>query len=154
MTKRSSGVVLIVEHDELLKSLTADIMEDAGFAALQAADADEALAILETRPDIALVLTSVTMPGSMDGLGLARAVCKRWPAIKTIIASSRVRLIGSDLTAGSRFFLKPYHMPTMISEIRSLIGPYTEIGLLELVFIQTQESVRFCSDSTLRKALN
>ena len=122
MTTRSSRVVLIVEHDELLKSLTADIMEDAGFAALQAGDADEALTILESRSDIALMLTSVTMPGSMDGLGLAHTVCQRWPAIKTIIASSQDRLIGSDLTAGSRFLLKPYHVPTMISEIRSLIG--------------------------------
>ena len=123
MTTRSSRVVLIVEHDVLLKSLTADIMVDAGFVALQASDADEALAILESRTDIALMLTSVIMPGSTDGLGLAHTVCERWPAIKTIIASGQRRLIGSDLTAGSRFFLKPYHAQTMISEIRSLIGP-------------------------------
>ena len=120
---RSSRVVLIVEHDELLKSLTADIMQDAGFVVLQASDADEALAILESRSDIALMLTSVMMPGIMDGLGLVRTVHKRWPAIKTIIASSQVRLMGSNLTAGSRFFLKPYHVQTMISEIRALIGP-------------------------------
>jgi DNA-binding NarL/FixJ family response regulator len=68
------------------------------------------------------MLTSVSMPGSMDGLGLARTLCRRWPAIKTIIASSQDRLKGSDLMAGSRFLLKPYHVPTMISEIRSLIG--------------------------------
>jgi len=123
VTTRLSRVVLIVEHDVLLKLLTADIMVAAGFEALQAGDADEALAILESRSDIALMLTSVTMPGSMDGLRLARTVCKRWPAIKTIIASSQVRLIGSDLTAGSRFFLKPYLAQTMVSEIRSLIGP-------------------------------
>jgi hypothetical protein len=67
MTTTSSRVVLIVEHEELLKSLTADIMESAGLAALQAGDADEALAILESRSDIALMLTSVKMPGSIDG---------------------------------------------------------------------------------------
>jgi CheY-like chemotaxis protein len=120
---RSSRVVLVVEHDELLKLLTADIMQGAGFATLQAGNADEALTTLESRSDIALMLTSVMMPGNMDGLGLVRTVHKRWPAIKTIIASSQVRLIGSDLTAGSRFFLKPYHAPTMIFEISSLIGP-------------------------------
>ena len=123
MTTGSSRVVLIVEHDVLLKSLTADILVDAGFEALQAGDAGEALAVLASRSDIALMLTSVTMPGSMNGLDLARTVSKRRPAIKTIIASSQVRLIGSDLTAGSRFLLKPYHAQTMISEIRSLIGP-------------------------------
>ena len=79
MITRSSRIVLIVEHDVLLKSLTADIMVDAGFEALEAGDADEALAILESRSDIALMLTGVAMPGSMDGLGLARAVCRRWP---------------------------------------------------------------------------
>jgi DNA-binding NtrC family response regulator len=123
MTTTSSRVVLIVEHEQLLKLLTADVMEDAGFVALQAGDADEALAILESRPDIAVMLTSVKMPGSMDGLGLARMVCRRWPAIRTIITSGQVRLRGSDLTAGSRFFLKPYCVQTMICEIHSLMGP-------------------------------
>jgi DNA-binding NtrC family response regulator len=122
MTKRSPRVVLIVEHNELLKSLTADIMEDAGFATLQAGDADEALAILRSRSDIALMLTSVTMPGSMDGLNLAHAVAKRWPAVKIVIASSQIRLAGPRLPKNSYFFLKPYNAETMISEIRSLIG--------------------------------
>ena len=123
MTGRSPHVVLIVEHDELLKSLTADIMEGAGFATLQAGNADEALTTLESRLDIVLMLTSVMMPGIMDGLGLVRTVHKRWPAIKTIIASGQRRLIRRGLPKGSRFFLKPYHVQTMISEIRSLIGP-------------------------------
>jgi DNA-binding NtrC family response regulator len=123
MTGRSPHVVLIVEHNELLKSLTADIMKDAGFVALQASHADEALAILESRSDIALMLTSVKMPGSTDGLGLAHTVCERWPAIKIIIASSQRRLIGHNFPKDSRFFLKPYQAKIMISEIRSLLGP-------------------------------
>jgi DNA-binding NtrC family response regulator len=123
MTDRSPHVVLIVEHDALLKSLTVDIMEDAGFVALQASDADEAVTILEARSDIALLLTSIAMPSSMDGLSLAHTVGKRWPAIKIIIASGQVRLAAHNLRKNSRFFLKPYHAQTMISEIRSLIGP-------------------------------
>ena len=123
MTGRSPHVVLIVEHNELLKLLTADIMEDAGFVALQAGDADEALAILESRSDIALMLTSVKMPGSTDGMGLVDMVCKRWPAIKTIIASGQRRLMGRVLSKNSRFFLKPYDAQIMISEIRLLLGP-------------------------------
>jgi DNA-binding NtrC family response regulator len=123
MTARSPHVVLIVEHDELLKSCTADIMENAGFVALQAGDADEAVTILESRSDIAVLLSSVAMPSSMDGLSLAHTVCERWPAIKIIIASSQVRLTGYNLPKGSRFFLKPYHAQRMISEMRSLLGP-------------------------------
>ena len=123
MTGKSPHVVLIVEHDALLKSLTADIMQDAGFAVLQASDADEAVTILESRSDIALLLTSVIMPGRTDGVGLVHMVCKRWPAVKTVIASGQRRLRGRGLPKDSRFFLKPYHVQTMISEIRSLIGP-------------------------------
>ena len=122
MTGRSSHVVLIVEHNEFLRLLTADIMKDAGFVALHASDADEAITILESRSDIALMLTSVKMPGSTDGVGLVDMVCKRWPAIKTIIASGQRRLMGRVLPNDSRFFLKPYDAQIMISEIRSLLG--------------------------------
>ena len=123
MTSRPSPVVLIVEHDALLNLLTVDIIEAAGFVALHANDADEAVTILESRPDIALLLTSVAMPGSMDGVKLAHLVCERWPAIKIIVASGQVRPTGYNLPPGSSFFFKPYFADTMITEIRSLIGP-------------------------------
>jgi len=122
MTGRSPRTVLIVEHDELLKSLTAEIVEDAGFAALQASDADEAVAILAARPDIALLLTSITMPRGMDGLSLAHLVAERWSAVKIVVASSQIRLAGPRLPKNCSFFLKPYDARRMISEIRSLIG--------------------------------
>ena len=80
MTDRgpSLNTVLVVEDDPLVQMLTVDTVEQAGFAVLQADNADEAIAILETRPDIALLLTDIDMPGSMDGLKLAQAVCHRW----------------------------------------------------------------------------
>ena len=115
-------VILIVEDDQLLKLLTVDIVKEAGFVALEAGGADEAVAILESRSDIALLLTDIDMPGSMDGLKLAHAVRNRWPPIKVIVVSGRVRLLEGDLPTDSRFLAKPYHSATMISEIRSLIG--------------------------------
>ena len=81
----------------------------------------------------------VIMPGSTDGLGLAHTVCKRWPAIKTIIASGQRRLIKRGLPKDSRFFLKPYDPQIMISEIRSLLGPQTEIGSAERSFSNVQK---------------
>ena len=123
--KRLPHVVLIVEDDQLLRLLTVDIVEDAGFEALQAGDANEAVAILEARSDIALLLTDINMPGSMNGLKLAHAVRDRWPPIKIIVVSSRVP--DRDLPTGGRFFHKPYHAKTIISEIRSLIGRELEL---------------------------
>lgn len=114
--------ILIVEDDQLLKLLTADIVEEAGFVALEASSADEAVAILESRSDIALLVTDINMPGSMDGIKLAHAVRDRWPPIKIIVVSGRVRLLESDLPTDSRFLAKPYYSATMISEIRLLMG--------------------------------
>ena len=99
-----------------------NIVEDAGFVPIEAANADEAVAILEARSDIALLLTDIDMCGSMDGLTLAHAVRKRWPPIKIIVVSGHDRPLDYNLPAGSRFFAKPYHGDTMVSEIHSLIG--------------------------------
>ena len=55
-----------------------------------ASDADEAIDILTSR--FAVVFTDIQMPGSMDGLRLAAVVRDRWPPIKIITASGRVRV--------------------------------------------------------------
>ena len=59
--------------------------------AIEAGDADEAVALLQSRPDISLLFTDIDMPGSMDGLKLAHAVRDRWPPIKILIVSGTVR---------------------------------------------------------------
>jgi CheY-like chemotaxis protein len=112
--------ILIVEDDQLLKLLTVDIVESAGFVVLQADNADEAVAVLEARSDIALLLTDINMPGSMDGVKLAHAVRDRWPPIKIIVVSSRAP--DCDLPTESRSFAKPYYANKLITEIRSLIA--------------------------------
>ncbi|HEY0329987.1 MAG TPA: response regulator [Rhodopseudomonas sp.] len=115
-------VVLIVEDDALLRMLAADVVEDAGHIALQACDADEALAILRARIDVAMVFTDINMPGSMNGLELAHAVSVGWPPIKIVIASGRVRLLASDMPPDCGFLGKPYLMSDLTAHLRSLIG--------------------------------
>jgi CheY-like chemotaxis protein len=85
-------------------------------------DGDEAFAILESRSDIALLLTDIQMPGRMDGLRLAHAVHKRWPPIKIIVVSGQLKLLDIDIPADSRFFEKPLEAATMIAEIRAMLG--------------------------------
>src|ERR1700675_5104131 len=108
------AVVLVVEDEMLLRMRTVDMVEDAGFTSVEAVNADEAVAILESRSDIALVLTDIQMPGSMDGLGLARTVNDRWPAIKIILVSGRVELSERERPVNSRFLQKPFAMKQMI----------------------------------------
>lgn len=120
MNTKSTPVVLVVEDDWLLRLVAVEIVEDAGLVALEAASADEAIAILERQVDIAMVFTDIDMPGSMDGLKLAHAVRHRWPPIKIIIVSGKTHLAHDDLPSDTRFFAKPYSVPAVIAELKLL----------------------------------
>jgi CheY-like chemotaxis protein len=114
--------VLIVEDEPLLRIHAAGIVEEAGFIAVEANNADEAVRILESRNDIVLLFTDVQMPGTMDGLKLAHAVRNRWPPIKIVIVSGHLQVAQYDLPRDSRFFGKPFETTKMIAELRALIG--------------------------------
>src|SRR3984957_10933148 len=117
-----SSAVLVVEDEMLLRMRAVDIVEDAGFTAIEAVNADDALAILESRSDIELLFTDIQMPGSIDGLKLAYAVHERWPLIKIILVSGQLKLTDNDKPVDSRFFGKPLDVKSMIAEMQDLIG--------------------------------
>jgi CheY-like chemotaxis protein len=114
-------VVLIVEDEFLLRVEAADTVKAAGFEVLEAANADQAIEILEARRDITVVFTDIQMPGSMDGLKLARAVRGRWPPIKIVATSGRLKVGETDLPAGGRFLPKPYSPTQIHGVLRELI---------------------------------
>jgi CheY-like chemotaxis protein len=114
-------VVLVVEDEPLLRMLAVEAVEEAGFMPIEARDADEAVAVLESRSDISLLFTDIDMPGSMDGVKLAHAVRGRWPPIKILVVSGKVRLRPFELPSSSRFVGKPYRAAAMVEELRSLI---------------------------------
>ena len=115
-------VVLIVEDELLLRMDAADAIKSGGFEVVEAANADDAIEILEARADIAVVFTDIQMPGSMDGLKLARAVRGRWPPIKIVATSGLVDVGEKDLPEGGRFLPKPYHARQLAAVLRELTG--------------------------------
>jgi two-component sensor histidine kinase/CheY-like chemotaxis protein len=121
--------VLVVEDEMLLRMRAVDIVEDAGFTPIEAANADEALAILESRSDVDLLFMDIQMPGSIDGLRLAHAVHERWPSIKIILMSGKLTPTDSERPTDSRFFGKPLEVNRMIAEIQNMIGQ----GALKLI---------------------
>jgi two-component sensor histidine kinase/CheY-like chemotaxis protein len=125
----SPANVLVVEDEMVLRMRAVDIVEDAGFAAVEAISADEALTILEARSDISLLFTDIQMPGTMDGLKLAHAVHDRWPAIKIILVSGQVNPSETERPADSRFFGKPLGVEEMIAQLQVMIGA----GALKIV---------------------
>ncbi|WP_271022783.1 response regulator [Rhizobium sp. RCAM05973] len=102
------AVILVVEDSAIIRMGAVDLVRSAGYEALEASDADEAIRILESRANIDLVFTDVQMPGTMDGIKLSHYIRNRWPPVKLIVASGRAILQESSLPEGSRFFSKPY----------------------------------------------
>ena len=114
--------VLVVEDEPLIRLAAVDLVDAAGFEALDAANADQAIRILEQRSDIRLIFSDVDMPGTMDGLKLAHYVRGRWPPIHIIIASGQSIIEQAAMPSGAVFFAKPYHAPTIAKAIASMIG--------------------------------
>src|ERR1700733_10289548 len=106
-------VVLVVEDDPLLRMMAVEVVEEAGYVAIEAGNADEAVTLLESRADISLLFTDINMPGSMDGLKLAHAVRNRWPPIKILVVSGEQQLQPSDLPSNSSFVGKPYQSSSL-----------------------------------------
>jgi len=118
MTTGSPICVLVVEDEVFSRLHAVDLVEDAGYTAIEASNADEAIAILEARKDIRIVLTDIDMPGSMDGLKLAHAIRKRWPPIELILTSGHFHLTHDDMPERGRFFPKPYRDQDIVSALQ------------------------------------
>jgi CheY-like chemotaxis protein len=109
--------ILVVEDEPLLLILAVDLVHHAGFEALEASDAEQALEILETVADIVVLMTDIDMPGTMDGLALAAAVRDRWPPVSIIVVSGKQRPTAEDLPSGGVFFAKPYDIHQVTSTL-------------------------------------
>jgi CheY-like chemotaxis protein len=118
--KKKAPVILVVDDETIIRWGAVKMVEDAGFEVLEAANADEAIEILESRNDIRVVFTDIHMPGSMDGLKLANAVRDRWPPIEIVVTSGRERPTEEDLPERGRFLPKPYSSASISAALREL----------------------------------
>jgi CheY-like chemotaxis protein len=122
-TNSSRPVILVVEDEHLVCAYASGIIKDAGFNVVEASNADEAIGILEARKDIRIVFTDIDMPGSMDGLRLAKAIRDRWPPIELILTSGKMGLPKPWLPERGHFLSKPYQPSNLLSAIRNFVAP-------------------------------
>ena len=102
-----------------MRDCTAQALSDSGFNVLQAGNGPEALVVLEGS-EVDVMFTDINMPGDFDGLGLARRVHRRWPAIAIVITSGRGC---PDLgVEGARFVPKPYMPDTLARLIGEIVA--------------------------------
>ncbi|HEX8669293.1 MAG TPA: response regulator [Allosphingosinicella sp.] len=112
-----SRVALVVDDESFARLFTVQILLDQGFMVLEAGDAGEALQLLAANDDVALVVTDISMPGEIDGLGLAAQVRLLHPDIPVIVASGRVFPIRPEADGRSCFLAKPYTATALVEAI-------------------------------------
>lgn len=111
------SVVLTVEDESFVSVHLGHVLAMDGYTVIAAADADEAIAILESRNDVRIVFTDINMPGSIDGLKLAAAVKDRWPPIELIIATGKGAPSEDEMPPGSLFIPKPYNAEQILAAV-------------------------------------
>ncbi len=114
--------VLVVEDEILLRLDLAEELRAHGYAVIEAASADEAREILAARPEVDVVLTDVQMPGTMDGVALARLIGERWPAVKVVVISGAWRP-GMNAPWLSAVLHKPVPSATIVRLVDRLTAP-------------------------------
>lgn len=110
------STVLVVEDDDFIRMDAASTFEEAGYTVIEAANADDAIRVLETQ-DVEVLFTDIEMPGSIDGLELASLVSDRWPEMRIVIASGKIRLEAGQMPEKARFLTKPYSQFSAVTAV-------------------------------------
>ena len=116
---------LVVEDDALVRFDLAQTLEAEGYKTFEAADAAEAIAVLEANREIRVVFTDIQMPGTMDGLALSHYVRKRWPPTIIVVSSGRCTPSNDEMASGAFFIAKPYapqSLATLLHDIRQQLA--------------------------------
>jgi CheY-like chemotaxis protein len=116
-----SETVLVVEDDALVRKYVMAQVASLGYATLEAANATEALKIIENGADVDLLFTDVIMPGTMNGRELVDEAMKRRPQLKTLFTSGYTEnaiLHHGRLDEGVLLLAKPYRKPELARMIR------------------------------------
>jgi len=118
----SPAMVLVVEHEALVRFELADLLVEHGFAVVEAAGADEAIAVMEADDRIRIVITDIDMPGSMNGVRLLHFVRERWPPTALFVVSSRLDVSPDQLPAETLVFGKPADTRRLLDALRHAVG--------------------------------
>ncbi|MDQ0318974.1 CheY-like chemotaxis protein [Pararhizobium capsulatum DSM 1112] len=107
--------VLVVEDDPLIRLTLSECLQDEGYAVVEAGNVLEAIAVLGKHDRIDAMVTDIDMPGSLNGLDLARLV-RGCDSKTVIIVASGGQVVGPDeLPDGGCFLAKPYRMADLFS---------------------------------------
>jgi CheY-like chemotaxis protein len=119
--------ILVVEDQLLVRIGIVATLEDAGFDAVEAGTAAEAITVLVNRPDIRIVFTDIEMPGTMDGLALSHYVRRRWPPTLIVVSSGRKRPTAAEMPVDTVFISKPHSQSELAGVMRDVKVKFARI---------------------------
>ena len=125
-TARPGETILLVDDDENVRRVGVTVLDDLGYAVLEAADAAAALRVLADpeRPRIDLLVTDVVLPGGMSGPDLAEEVCAKWPGLPVLFTSGYAHYPlgrGERPIPEARLLGKPYTIDNLALRCRHAI---------------------------------
>ena len=116
--------VLVVDDEPTVRMLVVEVLEELGYAALEAADASSGLRLLESDVRIDLLVSDVGLPGGMNGRQMADAARQRRPGLKVLFITGYAEnaVVGNGhLEPGMHVMTKPFAMDALAIRIRELI---------------------------------
>ena len=114
----SNQIVVVVEDEPLIREFEIVLWEDLGYRTVDFSTGETALKYLEQNAgEVFLVFSDIKMPGSVDGLVLARAIATRWPWIRVVLVSGHADPEDLALPREMRFIRKPFSPADVIGTI-------------------------------------
>ena len=113
-------VILLVEDEVLVRLATAELLREEGYVVLEAVNAREALALIQTGHPIDLIMSDIRMPGDMDGLELSFAVKTLRPNLPVMLFSSH--LPDEAHHCSDAFLQKPYRPEDLFKLVNKIVG--------------------------------
>ena len=117
------GLVLLVEDDEEVSTLTRELLTSLCFAVIQVDSAETALRALENSREIDVVLSDVMIPGGVSGLDLAREIRRRYPALPILLTTGYVESVAHMKEEEFGLLLKPYTFESLAQALGLLLQP-------------------------------
>jgi PAS domain S-box-containing protein len=116
--------ILVVEDDALVRHCVVTQLESLGYRTLAAANAAEALRLMEQGRSLDLLFTDVMLPGPMNGCDLAEEAVKRWPAAKVLFTSGyseSALMHHGRLDSGVAVLNKPYRKADLARKVHAVL---------------------------------
>jgi CheY-like chemotaxis protein len=116
--------VLVVEDDPLVRTLVLDVLRDLGYDAQHAADAKEAMPIIEANQRLDLLVSDVGLPG-LNGRQLAEIARQRRPGLKVLFLTGyaeHASVRSAFLASGMDLMTKPFAVEALATKIQEMLA--------------------------------